>query len=245
MTQAPFRPRKTIGWLFLLAFATGFSGAIMPGPLLAAVIGQTTAQGFRAVIGLITGHALLELVTVILLVAGLQMVLERPRVRGAIGLVGGAALVWMGWDMLHQASAQSLDLDAAAADVWSWPKLLFLGAAVCAANPYFTGWWATIGAGQLAHMAPRTVAEYAAFYLGHEASDYTWYALVGLLLLKFRPWLAGNQHIYHGLIYVCGLIVAALGLWFVYTGIRFVSGKVKPRSETEPMAVATEPDAEE
>lgn len=86
-------PRRIWGKLFLLAFVTGFSGAIMPGPLLVATIGQTTVQGFRAVIGLITGHAILELVIVGLLVGGLHAVINRPRVRGGIGLVGGAALL--------------------------------------------------------------------------------------------------------------------------------------------------------
>ncbi len=225
MSENQARPRPMLGRLFLLAFGTGFSGAIMPGPLLVAVIGQTTAQGFRAVIGLITGHALLELITVGLLVAGLQAVLQRPRVRGMIGLVGGAALVWMGVDMIVHAHGIGLDLENPAEEAYSWTKLIIWGAAVCAANPYFTGWWATIGAGQLAHMAPRTFSEYAAFYLGHEASDYTWYALVGLLLITGKQALLQNQALYHGLIYACGVVIALLGVWFIYTGVRFVSGK--------------------
>ena len=123
------------------------------------------------------------------LVAGLQAVLARPRVRGAIGLVGGAALVWMGWDMLSSASSVVLDLGSTGQAAYSWPKLLIWGAGVCLANPYFTGWWATVGAGQLAHMAPRTLPEYLAFYLGHEASDYTWYAVVGLVIVTGSNWL--------------------------------------------------------
>ena len=102
MTSRPVIP-SSAGRLLVLSFVTGFSGAVMPGPLLVAVIGNTSAHGFRAVIALITGHALLELLIVIGLIFGLQAVLARPRVRGAIGLVGGAALVWMGREMLRQA----------------------------------------------------------------------------------------------------------------------------------------------
>ena len=209
--------------LFLLAFVTGFSGALMPGPLLVAVIGQTTAQGFRAVIGLITGHALLELVTVILLVLGLQAILARPRVRGVIGLVGGAMLAWMGVTMLRDAYGLDLNLSAGAANAWPWWQLLLGGAAVCASNPYFIGWWATVGSGQLAHMAPRTVTEYAAIYLGHEASDYTWYAVVGLIIVTGRGWLSAGA--YHAMIYACGAMLAVLGIWFIVTGLRFVAGR--------------------
>ncbi len=215
--------RPSIPRLFALAFVTGFSGAIMPGPLLVMNIQQTTIQGLVAPIGLITGHALLELVTVALLVAGLGAVLRRPRVRGVVGLLGGTALLYMGIDMLRGAAGLSLDLEQSTAEVYSFGMLMFFGAAVCAANPYFLGWWAAVGMGQLAHMAPRTVSEYLAFYLGHESSDYVWYLLVGLLIVGGRQWLTDGM--YRGLIYVCGAIIALLGVWFLSSGLRFVLGR--------------------
>ena len=208
--------------LFALAFITGFSGAMMPGPFLVAVIQQTAIQGFHAVIALVAGHALLELVTLGFLMLGLQAVIARPRVRGAIGLVGGAALVYMGIDMMRSAAGLRLNLDAAGGAVYSWPKLMLLGAAVCAANPYFTGWWATVGAGQLAHMAPRTAGEYMSFYLGHEASDLAWYSVVGLLVITGRRWLTDG--VYRGLIIACAAILVLIGIRFLVTGFRFVLG---------------------
>ncbi len=230
-TAGGTRPALPLGRLFLLAFVTGFSGAVMPGPLLVAVIGQTAVQGFGAAMGLITGHALLELVTVALLVLGLQASLARPRVRGAIGLVGGAGLVWMGADMLRSVAGLSLDLRATTGAPCSWPRLLIWGAAVCAANPYFTGWWATVGAGQLAHMAPRTLREYAAFYLGHEASDFSWYALVGLVIVSGESWL--TDELYRGLVFACALLVLLIGVWFAVTGTRFLAGWTGTTSATE------------
>jgi len=215
--------RPTLPRLFLLAFATGFSGAVMPGPLLVMNIQQSTIQGLIAPIGLITGHALLELVTVALLVAGLGAVLRRPRVRGSVGLVGGAALVYMAVDMLRSAGGLSLDLDQSAQVAYPFWQLMVFGAAVCAANPYFLGWWAAVGMGQLAHMAPRSLSEYVAFYLGHEASDYVWYTIVGILIVTGRHLL--TEGLYRGLIYVCGAIIGLLGLWFIYTGARFIAGR--------------------
>ena len=208
--------------LFALAFVTGLSGAMMPGPVLVAVIGQTTAQGFRAVLGLITGHALLELAIVALLMAGLRATLRRPAVRGAIGLVGGAVLVWMGGDMVASAGEVSLSLNAQGSAAASWPLLLLWGAGLSAANPYFSGWWATVGAGQLAHMAPQTRAEYGAFYLGHEAADYGWYSAVGLAIVSGRGWLLENTGIYRALLCLCGAAIVGLGLWFVYCGAALV-----------------------
>jgi threonine/homoserine/homoserine lactone efflux protein len=208
-----------------MAFITGFSGAVMPGPMLALVIGQTSAQGFIAVPLIVGGHALLEVVTVLLLIAGLQAVLARNSVRGVIGIVGGAALVYMGQDMVRSAAGVSLDMNHAQEAV-PWLKLIFTGAAVCAANPYFVGWWATIGAGQMAHTAPETPSEYFAFYFGHEMSDIVWYALVGLILVTGRNWL--SPAIYHGLILTCGAIVGLMGLYFIWSGICFATRRQAP-----------------
>ncbi|HUT24484.1 MAG TPA: LysE family transporter [Sumerlaeia bacterium] len=210
----------------VLSFVTGFSGAMMPGPLLVAVIEQTAIQGFPAMLWLVTGHAVLELALVVFLIAGLQAVVAREKVRGGIGIVGGAALLWMGCDMLRHAFGVSLDLGASANAAYGVVRLLLLGAAVCAANPYFTGWWATVGAGQLAHMAPRTPGEYLAFYLGHEGADYVWYGVVAAIIITGKNWLTDG--VYHGLILVCGGIIACLGAWFLVKGITlFLPAKEK------------------
>jgi len=204
--------------IFGIAFITGFSGAMMPGPMLVLVIGQTGAQGMGAVWAIVGGHAMLEIVTVLLLMAGLRQVLQRPALRGAIGLIGGAFLAYMGIDMMLHAHAVSLDLGASAESV-SWLQLALAGAFVCAINPYFIGWWATIGTGQLVHVAPCSVWEYAVFYLGHELSDFVWYALVGLIIVTGANWLAGP--VYMWMILVCGAALVVLSLWFIWTGVRF------------------------
>jgi threonine/homoserine/homoserine lactone efflux protein len=212
-------PRRKYARLLFISFITGFSGAMMPGPLLVATIGQTTVQGFRAVISLVTGHALLELVILFLLIGGLRAALRKPRVRGVIGVVGGAVLLWMGGDMLRGSCGEGLDLTASAQEPHSILKLLIWGAGICAANPYFTGWWATVGAGQFAYMAPRTPLEYFCFYIGHEASDYTWYAVVGLIVITGRHWM--SDEFYRWLIFTCGVIIIIVGTWFLFSGAGF------------------------
>lgn len=220
------------GRILGLAFFTGFTGAMMPGPLLALVIGQVAAIGLSAVFWLLTGHALLELVTVGLLVAGLRQVIARPRVRGAIGLIGGLALLYMGVDMVRAAPHLQLGLHAGTAIPWA--RLILAGAAVCAANPYFTGWWATVGVGQMAHLAPRTTGEYAAFYLGHELSDFVWYLLVGLLIIGAREVLHGGW--YNWLVGICGVAIIAVALLFLITGYKLLAG-VRAAEESPAAAV--------
>ncbi len=201
-----------------IAFITGFSGAIMPGPMLALTIGQVSVLGFGAAPVIVAGHAALELLVVIGLVLGLRVLLAKAAVRGGIGILGGAALLYMGYDMIR--AGADLQFDAAGIAAMPWAKLMLAGAAVCIANPYFTAWWATIGAGQVAHTNPQTISEYLAFYLGHELSDVTWYCFVALLIAL------GKQRLQLGwLVVACGVIIMLLGIWFVYSGVKFATGR--------------------
>ncbi|MGD9496469.1 MAG: LysE family transporter [Armatimonadota bacterium] len=206
--------------IFAIAFITGFSGAMMPGPMLVLTIGQVGAhQSMAPVWAIVGGHAGLEIITVLLLMAGLRQVLQRPALRGAVSLIGGVFLAYMGIDMMVHAHAVALDFGAREAGM-PWLELMLAGAFVCAINPYFIGWWATIGSGQLAHAAPCSIREYAVFYLGHELSDLVWFALVGLVVVTGATWLSPGA--YSWLILVCGGALVLLSLWFMWTGVRFV-----------------------
>lgn len=205
--------------IFAIAFITGFSGAMMPGPMLMLVLGQAPIYGMAAVWAIVAGHAVLEIIIVLLLVAGLRPILQRPALRGALGLVGGAVMAWSGVLMMLQADSVALVSGAPPQRV-PWVLLLAQGAWVSITNPYFTGWWATIGSGQLAHAAPCNRREYGAFYLGHELSDLVWFALVGLVVLTGATWLSPT--VYTWLILVSGAVLVALSLWFIWTGIRFI-----------------------
>lgn len=214
-----------IAKIFLLAFVTGFSGAMMPGPLLAMTIGQVSLTG-SWLVGplLIVGHAALEIVVVALLIAGLVQALRRRWPRAVISLLGGAALLLMGLDMLRSARGMALGTAAGTEVLPVW-GLIAAGAAISAANPTFPLWWATIGAGGLAQFSPRRPSEYLSFFVGHELSDLVWYTAVSVVLVTGRGWL--SPRVYGGLVLVCGVAVIALALWFMYTGVQVLRGKVE------------------
>ena len=203
----------------------------MPGPLLAMTIGQVSLQGSWLVVPLLmAGHAALELVVVGLLMLGLVQALRARWPRGVISLAGGAALLWMAAGMLRDARAMSLATATAAAPLSAW-GLVGAGAAISAVNPTFPVWWATVGAGGLAQLSPRTPVEYLSFYLGHELSDFSWYGLVGLALLTGRHFL--SPRVYGALVLLCGLAVMALALWFMYTGVQVLRGRPEKMLKSE------------
>ncbi|MCL6450536.1 MAG: LysE family translocator [Acetobacteraceae bacterium] len=233
--------------LFFTALAVGFSGALTPGPLLSAVVSQTVERGPGGGLGAVAGHGLLELAMVAALAAGAGQWLALREVSGAIGLAGGLVLLAMGWGMVRGAArlSRSLDLVAAAPAGPSagrrllrpgpgWPEAraragvtgrglspLWLGVMTSVANPYWTLWWATVGAGYLALAGNRGAAGAGVFFLGHFLSDFSWYALVTAAVAGGRRVLP--HRFYRGLLAVCGVFLMVMGGSFlVYGGLRLL-----------------------
>jgi threonine/homoserine/homoserine lactone efflux protein len=211
-TTTRLRPARTFGLAWLLAF----TGAATPGPMLALVIGQVLAQGFAAVLLILLGHALLEILFIGGFAFGLTQQLQRPRLRGVLALVGGGALAWMGLDILLH--ARQATLSAGSAQPLAWPMLVLAGIGVSLSNPYFTGWWATVGAGQIATLDLRRFADYVVFWGGHELGDVVWYTFVAALLVLGRNLLSDRS--YQGLLLACGVVICLLAVLFLVLGLR-------------------------
>lgn len=208
---------RPLAGLFAMAFVTGLSGALMPGPVLAVVIGGAAQWGTLAGVVAILGHAAVEVPVVLLLMAGLGALVARPRVLAAIGLVGGLALLLAGADMLRSAATVGAALRGSEAPLGLLGMAL-AGAGASLANPYFAIWWATVGAGQIATVGPQSRAAWLTFYLGHVSSDFLWYAVVAFAVGSGRRVLGATGH--QVLIVVCGVALLALGGYFIVAGVR-------------------------
>ncbi len=220
--------------IFWTALVVGFSGAMMPGPLLTVTIGESVRRGFMAGPLIVLGHAILEIVLVVLLVLGLAQWLASGQVHTVIALVGGAFLVYMGWTMTRDAwqGRVSLDLDAQgsagppaskSADAAvrdpanakaAGPGMhpVVAGILVSLSNPYFTFWWATVGLGFIITSIAFGTAGLVAFIIGHLLSDLIWYSLVSGAVAGGRRFM--SQQVYRGVIAVCGVFLVGLGAYF-------------------------------
>lgn len=219
-----------MGRTFALAFVIALTGAMVPGPVLALVIGQVLAQGLAAALLVTAGHAILEALLVAGLAFGLSTILAKERVRGLCSILGGGVLAWMGYGMVQQAPGVSLT--GAAAPPLPWYALMLAGAGVSLANPYFTGWWATVGTGQVATFGLKSPRGYAVFYLGHELGDVAWYGFVALVLVLGRGWF--TDAIYRWVLWGCGLVIAGLGVVFVFRGLRALAWTARESRACQP-----------
>lgn len=202
---------------FFTNLLVGFSGAMMPGPLLTVTINESARRGFKAGPLLVLGHAVLELGLVVGLLLGLSKVFQNPLFAVVIGLVGGALLLWIGFDMARNAWRGTLSLDLAVTDkkVLSGPVLL--GIVISLSNPYWFLWWAGIGMSYITMASAMGPAGLGAFFGGHILADLIWYSAVAAAVAGGRQLM--SDRIYRWVIGLSGLFLIWLGIDFFRSGL--------------------------
>jgi len=195
------------------AFLIGFSGAIMPGPLLVVTIDETSRRGWVAGPLIILGHALLEAALVAAVVLGLSHFLTHPVTIIVISLIGGIVMAWMGWSMLRSSKTLTWCQANASGPVF---HPVVAGIVVSLSNPYWTIWWATIGLAYLMVGLRLGLAGVCAFLAGHLLADLTWYSLVSIGVAKGRHVLSDRA--YRLLASLCAVAVLGFGCWFLASG---------------------------
>lgn len=201
----------TIVLILTTSFVVGLSGALMPGPLLALTIGETVRYGFRAGPLLVLGHAILELALVIALVFGLSRIVGNTLVVGIIGVVGGLALIYMGFSTVRQ-GWRNVELLSGGRKTAN-RTLIVSGIAASAANPYWWAWWAVLGTTYLLWSLPLGAGGVAAFFGGHISADIVWYTFIGLIIAKGKQYISNK--VYRWFLIVCGIALIGLGIYFI------------------------------
>jgi threonine/homoserine/homoserine lactone efflux protein len=197
--------------IFVSSFIIGFSGAMMPGTLLAVTISESSRRGPSAGPLLVLGHAMLELTLVTALILGLAPLFSRRIFFLSVSLAGGAVLLWMAYGMFR--SLPRLSLSAAPArESGSHP--VFSGILMSVVNPYWIIWWATIGLGYIVNAKRFGLTGVAVFFTGHILADLTWYSAVSFGIGKGRRFF--NDTVYRILIGVCACALVFFASYFLY-----------------------------
>ena len=94
-------PVTSILGVFVFSFVVGMGAVISPGPVSTAIVSQAPRRGWLVGPLLATGHALMELILVILIAVGLGAGLARPGIQVVIAILGGILLVYLGAGMIY------------------------------------------------------------------------------------------------------------------------------------------------
>jgi threonine/homoserine/homoserine lactone efflux protein len=206
----------SLSGIFITSFLVGLSGALMPGPLLTVTISQSASRGWIVGPFIVLGHAILELSLVVAIVYGMGRFLAQPPVIGAIGIIGGAVLLWMGGSMVRNSRKVSLVIEGTKGISSLHP--VWAGILTSLSNPYWTVWWATIGLSYIGFSMKYGLTGIALFYAGHILSDLGWYVLISLLVHYGKR--VTNDRAFQAVIAVCGIFLLFFGFYFGYSGIR-------------------------
>ncbi|MCX7816232.1 MAG: LysE family translocator [Syntrophales bacterium] len=194
------------------SFVLALTGAVVPGPLFAVVVSETLRTGFRAGPLMITGHGVLELALVIALLTGLGPILSTPLFIKSVSFIGGVVLVVMGYDLIRKTVGFSLrNGEVKVTGYGNHPLLTGMLASI--SNPYWTLWWVTVGVGYLTVALKYGISGIVAFFTGHIAADYAWYAFVSFGVTRGRKVMGGHVHTL--VIRLCGVVLVSFGIWFL------------------------------
>jgi threonine/homoserine/homoserine lactone efflux protein len=199
------------------------SGVLMPGPLGALAVSEGARRGVIAGVLVTAGHAVAEIIILVVLGVGLVNVLRQSAVLGAVGIVGGGVLAWMGWGIVAAAYGDLLDPPAAHGRAAAGAALVRAGLLTTVGNPYWLLWWLTVGASYfIAFHRFGLAAIIGLFYLGHLALDLGWNAVLAFVVGSGRGRI--KRGVYRGVLAACGVFVLAMSVYFVISGVRFLRG---------------------
>jgi threonine/homoserine/homoserine lactone efflux protein len=205
--------------IFWMSFLIGVSGALVPGPLLTVTIKEAGRRGARAGPLVTLGHGIAEIGITVALILGVSAFLNDPRVKSVVAIVGGVFLAAMGISMLLRVrSLSEITAGGSAGDVGSNRRPILLGMSATLSNPYWFGWWGSIGATLLVASSSLGRIGIVAFVTGHVLSDLVWYTVVSCLVSAGLSYSRGLW--YRVTFGVCGGFLVVVGLLF----IRYAAG---------------------
>ena len=203
--------------LFFLSFGVGFSGAMMPGPLLAVDIAETPRHGWQTGPIISIGHALAEIAVVVALALGFVALAENEGLARVISVVGGAALIAMGIAMGYDALKKRITYEGEKEGRRPQHRLVGKGIVATLSNPYWFVWWATTGLAFVVKSLKFGVIGPVVFYFGHIMSDFVWYSAVSVLLWRGKSLIMGKG--LKILILGCAAFLLYLGASFIIDGV--------------------------
>ena len=199
---------------FLQSLLIGYSGAVMPGPLLTYNINQSMRVGVRSGFLLVAGHALLELATIALLFLGVGTFLSTNIAQIIIGSAGGIILIFFGAIMIKDVIQGKAKLDIQGNGKEKSGGLVLNGILISAMNPYFIIWWTVVGLGlMMAAYKAYGIIGIAVFFAGHILADFSWYVLISFLASRTRKIM--NEKAYKVVVIILALVLVGFGINFI------------------------------
>jgi len=200
--------------LLVMGFLVGFSGAIMPGPLLVYTINESLRKGKWVGALVIVGHGIVEAAVFLVLALGLIELISTPSLIRAVGLAGGAALILMAAHSLKEINS-TVSVKSGREKYGS----VVGGMIFTAFNPGFPIWWMTAGSALLAEgFKEMGYAGMAIVFLGHWLADLGWFLFVSMTSSKGSRYLFERDW-YRMIRAILSAMLLVIGLYFISSAV--------------------------
>jgi threonine/homoserine/homoserine lactone efflux protein len=192
--------------------ALSASGVLAPGPLFFANLAYGVLHDKWSGIKVAYGHTVIELPLIIILAAGLFTLDTAKKYTGAVGLIGGIAILAFAGLQIVSVIKQKRRHDTP--NIAGSKEPFIVGIALSALNPFFILWWLTIGLKLIADSAAFGVAQGVAILFAlHIWMDYAWLASTAYLASKGAFVLKSKYY---------QMLLLGLTVVLIYYGVSFV-----------------------
>ena len=205
--------------LFLMSVVLiSMSGVLLPGPLFAVTIEKASKRKTAGAL-IALGHGVIEFPLMFLIFFVLNQFVVPDSVRIAIGLVGGALMIYMGAQAFRnrnkeeKAQANS-NKDSLLAGIWT-----------TAANAGFILWWLTVGTALILNAQLFGFLGFSVFAGVHWLCDFVWYTIIAFAIFKSqRFW---TKRVHEAISLFCVAVFVGFGAYFfgsaLWTGISLLT----------------------
>jgi threonine/homoserine/homoserine lactone efflux protein len=185
--------------IFLLEAALiSLSGVMSPGPVTATSVGQGSESPHAGAL-LAIGHGFVEVPLMVAVYYGAGPLLDLAYVKEVIAAVGGLFLLYMGIGMLKSARGEEI------LSGQSSRRPIVAGIVLSLGNPFFLGWWATVGVMLVFRSMEFGLLGFALFALVHLLCDLAWNYF--LSVLSFKGGKLFGRGFQRTVFSVCGLLL--------------------------------------
>ena len=202
--------------LFIFSFLVALTGALSPGPLLTFTIYKSIKKkrGYLEAVYILLGHATIELVLILALLAGASFFIQNIIFLTVVGIIGGIFLVIFGILVIRDVLKTDVNIEFDNSHHKGFKGNSYIGGIIVSlSNPYWEFWWAIIGLGFLIsyNISFANPIGLLLFFLGHELGDIVWYLPISIIAYLGRKSL--NPKIFKYVLIVCGAFMVIFGTY--------------------------------
>jgi threonine/homoserine/homoserine lactone efflux protein len=182
------------------------SGVLLPGPLFAVTIEKATKWKTAGVL-IALGHGVIEFPLMFLIYFILSQLVVPDSVQTAIGLIGGAFMIYMGVNAFRNRNKEEAVLKGSSRDS------LLAGVLTTAVNAGFILWWLTVGTELILNAELFGFLGFAAFAGVHWLCDFAWYTAFALAIFTSRRF--WTRRVHQGVSLFCVAVFVGFGAYFL------------------------------